>query len=172
MRKPIEDIEKDLAKIYRNYMAKMGIFSFAGDPKSILMWSHYANDHTGVCIQFERARDFKTLSGAVSVEYSSEYPEVNWIKDFRDSLSNVLLRKHEGWSYEKEQRIVRPSFAHTYLQFDPSAVVGIIMGCRSTAGGKAIIESLLEERQEANMPPVHLFLAQKHSSKYRIVVFK
>ena len=172
MRVPIAKLENALGDIYNKNVAKVGVFSFAGDAKSILMWSHYARDHTGVCIQFERARDFKTLSGALSVEYSPEYPEINWVKDFRETLSTILLRKHEGWSYEKEHRIVSTDGAHTYMQFDPNAVVGIIMGCRSTPAGRALVESLLEERRRASMPPVPLFGAQKHSSKYRLVVFR
>jgi hypothetical protein len=170
MRKSVKELEKDLRDIYSKQVAQVGIFSFAGDARSILMWSHYARHHTGVCFQFERARDFKTLSRAVSVEYSSEYPEVNWIKDFRESLSNALLRKHKGWSYEKEKRIVHLGLAHTYLKFNPEAIIGIIMGCRSTPRGQAIIKSLLEERQRANMPPVRLYFAQKHNSKYRLVI--
>lgn len=172
MRAPIAKLERALGDIYNENVAKVGVFSFAGDGKSILMWSHYARDHTGVCIQFERARDFKTLSSAVSVEYSSEYPEINWVKDFRDSLSTRLLRKHKGWSYEMEHRIVNAGGAHTYMQFDPKAVIGIIMGCRSTIAGRALVESLLEERRRASLPPVRFFRAQKHSSKYRLVVFR
>jgi hypothetical protein len=172
MRAPIAKLESALGEIYDKNKARVGIFSFAGDAKNILMWSHYAKDHTGVCIQFERARDFKTFSGAVSVDYSSEYPEINWVKDFRESLSTVMLRKHEGWFYEKESRIVVAGGAHTYKWFDPKAVVGVILGCRSTAGGRAIIDSILKERQIANLPPVRLYLAQKHNSKYRLVALQ
>jgi hypothetical protein len=172
MRAPIAVLERQLGDIYNKHVTKTGVFSFAGDAKSILMWSHYAKDHTGLCIQFERAHDFKTLSGALSVEYSPEYPEVNFIKDFSESLSKGLLRKHTGWSYEQEHRIVRINGAHTYIQFDPKAVVGIIMGCRVTSGGRAIIESLLEERRRAHMPPVRIYKAQKHDSKYQLVVLR
>ena len=143
MRKPVEVLEKELEAIHSQYMAKMGIYSFAGDPRSILMWSHYAKDHTGVCVQFERARDFATLSGAIPVNYSPEYPEVNWIKDFKESLRKVLLRKYEGWFYEREYRIIHPGDAHTYLHFDPSAVVAVIIGCRPTNDLRGAVESLL-----------------------------
>lgn len=172
MRAPIAKLESALGEIYSKNVAEVGVFSFAGDEKSILMWSHYAKDHTGVCIQFERARDFKTFSGAISVEYSSEYPEINWVKDFRESLSTGLLRKHEGWSYEKESRIVVTGGAHTYISFDPKAIVGVILGCRSTDGRHEIMESLLKDRQSANLPPVRLYGVQKHKSKYRLIALQ
>ncbi len=171
MRMSIDELEKELRKHHKIQIEKTGIFSFAGDAKDILMWSHYAMEHTGVCLQFERAQDYKTLYQATPVEYSSEYPEINWIKDFQESLSNALLRKYEGWSYEKEQRIVLVGLAHTYLQFDPRALVGLIIGCRITRNGHAIIQSILDERQRANLPAIRLFFAQKHSSNYRLEVF-
>ena len=170
MRTPLDVLENELKAAFEKNMPTTGVFSFAGDPRNILMWSHYARDHTGICVQFERARDFGILCGALTVEYSVEYPEVNSIKDFQDFLSKMLLRKHEGWSYEREHRIVRPGEAHSYLRFDPQALVGIIFGCRSTAAGRRVIESLLEERDRAGMPRVCLLAAQKHRSKYRLVV--
>lgn len=170
MRKPLQILEAELSTIYAASMAETGVFSFAGDPRNILMWSHYASDHSGICIQFERVKDFATFSGAVSVEYSPEYPEVNWIRDFQRSLRKVILRKHEGWSYEREHRIVRPGEAHRYLRFDPSALVGIILGCRVTSGGRAAVQALLEERRRAGLSPVRIFAAQKHSSRYQLIV--
>lgn len=171
MRKSVKALEMELESIYTKYTAKTGVYSFAGDARSILMWSHYAREHTGVCIQFERARDFGFFSGALSVEYSSEYPEVDWIRDFQGSLSKVLLRKHQGWCYEREFRIVRPNNAHTYLRFDPQAVVGVILGCRSTNEVRAVVDTLLEERSRAGIPPVRLLKARKHRSEYRLTVW-
>lgn len=54
-----------------------GVCSFAGDPLNILMWSHYATYHEGVCLQFELARDPKTFAKALPVNYTDDYPKVN-----------------------------------------------------------------------------------------------
>ncbi len=172
LKKPRELLEKDLATIFQARIEKIGVHSFAGDPRSILMWSHYAKDHTGICIQFERARDFNTLSGAVPVEYTTDYPESNFINNFHESLGKVLLRKHEGWRYENEQRIVMPSEARKYLHIEPDAVVGIIMGCRISDDGRAQIETLLKERDSAKMLPIRLYMAQQHKSKYKLSIVR
>lgn len=169
---PIGELNRLFAKTYSKSIEKFGVYSFTDDPRSILMWSHYAQDHTGICIQFERARDYLTLSRAISVDYSSDYPEVNWANNFPESLRKAILRKHEGWSYEKESRIVRPEEARQYLEFDPQAIVGIIIGCRTTPDGRKAIETLLEERHCAKMPPVKLFLAKEHGSKYQLSVVR
>jgi hypothetical protein len=69
------------------------------------MWIHYGRDHTGICLQLEWSRDVHTLSRAVSIEYNDEYPVVNWVKNFKESIGAALMRKHSRWSYENEYRI-------------------------------------------------------------------
>jgi DUF2971 family protein len=72
-----------------------GVFSFAGavtkgrvlvrsgSPRSILMWSHYGDHHTGICVQFEVARDVETLMQAVRMEYVPDYPAINYAEDIK-----------------------------------------------------------------------------------------
>lgn len=164
------EIEAELQNIYQRNLEEIGVFSFAGDPRSILMWSHYANDHTGVCFQFERAVDFATLGGALAVKYSADYPVVNWVTDFAESLGKVMLQKHGGWSYESEDRIVRPGDAHKHLGFAPAALVGLIIGCRATAEHRGLILGLLEERAQASLPEIKLYDALQHRSEYRLSI--
>src|ERR1700733_14757454 len=39
-----------------------GVICFVeGDPRDVLMWSHYAADHKGICLKFEPARDLFTF---------------------------------------------------------------------------------------------------------------
>ena len=48
---------KDLSGDIDSFKKKLkgfGILSLAEDEKDLLMWSHYADDHKGVCIEFER----------------------------------------------------------------------------------------------------------------------
>ena len=73
MGKSHKEIEEDLTNTYKKHVDTMGVCSFAGDPRSILMWSHYAENHEGICIQFERAQDYRALSRAIPVDYNKEY---------------------------------------------------------------------------------------------------
>ena len=85
---------------------------------SILMWSHYANQHKGACVEFEiNDDDFKRVS------YKKKPPCFSLTRIFElmlghemagtpleyedDTLSFVLkpiLTKYIGWKYEKEIR--------------------------------------------------------------------
>lgn len=56
----IANIEKDIRKITLDLTElkdNLRVTCFSEDNKSILMWSHYANHHTGFCVEY----DFKSL---------------------------------------------------------------------------------------------------------------
>jgi hypothetical protein len=117
MSKPVAEIEELAQATSRNQTAATGVCSFAGDPLNILMWSHYASNHRGLCLQFDVASDPGLFT--LPVEYSEEYPIVNWVTDFNKGVGDTLLRKHSGWSYERESRIILLENARQPYSFRP-----------------------------------------------------
>jgi len=97
--------------------ARITCFSKRND--SILMWSHYANSHGGVCFEFEEDRPFFK-----DVIYTDERPKINLYKamsrilgyDFVnekityqdknliESILTPFFIKSKEWSYEEEVR--------------------------------------------------------------------
>jgi Protein of unknown function (DUF2971) len=78
----------------------------AGDPRSVLMWSHYGGEHYGVCLQFEVSRDPMTLMRAVSVDYVDHFKRINWVGgDYHRAVGETFTSKHIQWSDEVEHRI-------------------------------------------------------------------
>lgn len=77
---------------------------------NILMWSHYASDHSGFCIEYSDCID-KILSKVVGnklikqgeVIYN-EYPIVSATEDANDT--KPIFHKAPCWEYEKEYRFV------------------------------------------------------------------
>ena len=147
-----------------------GVFCFAGDPRSVLMWSHYAENHQGVCLQFERMKDFPALGHAVRVDYRDEFPTANWIVRFLDGVGRMLLAKHPAWSYEQESRITSIYNANRYLQLRPDALRSIIFGCRASVRTVEVVEGLLAERRALGAPPLSVFVATQHPTKYKLVI--
>jgi hypothetical protein len=66
-------------------------------PRSVLMWSHCAENHHGVCLQFECMKDFPTLGHAMRVDYREDLSVVNWIVGFYRDVKHILLAKHPCW---------------------------------------------------------------------------
>ena len=149
---------------------RSGMFCFAGDPRSTLMWSHYADDHHGECLQFERMKDFLTLGHAVRTDYRENLPVVNWIVNFHSDVEQLLLAKHPCWGYEQERRITSIDNANRYLQLRPDALTGIIFGCRTQKPQMDLIDRLLAERAALGAPAVKTYVVAQHPTKYRLVI--
>lgn len=153
-------------------LAKVGVCSFSTDARNIQMWSHYASDHRGIVLQFEVARDPLVFVRAVRVQYDDQYPLLNWVGDSGNDLRTAILRKHSGWSYEREHRIIDINLAHTYLPFRPEALTGIIFGCRADSTVRTGVQRLLDERRVRGAPEVRLYDAKKHMSRFEIVIYR
>ncbi|MBI5437013.1 MAG: DUF2971 domain-containing protein [Nitrosomonadales bacterium] len=84
----------------------VGVCCFSEMKDSILMWSHYANEHKGVCIGFDTRKSLFRL--AWQVKYQEEFPIVRRPTDSDEILlAKTLLTKADCWSYEKEWRIIK-----------------------------------------------------------------
>lgn len=116
---------------YHSTFENVGVFTLTPNAKSILMWSHYANSHYGLCIGFEN--DGKNpCSGAAKIVYKkedefyfSQIPE-------NDPLSSLKI-KANFWKYENEWRIIETGNGENkkgfYRQI-PGRIIRIILGCR------------------------------------------
>lgn len=78
--------------------------------KNILLWSHYANNHKGFCVEFESKILKSEYLKCEYINYDEELPKP--IKKGENkfssahSLGHIYFHKHNSWSYEKEYRAV------------------------------------------------------------------
>lgn len=76
--------------------------------QNILMWSHYANSHKGICIEYEYNRDYKKSNFARPVKYSNDFLHLGKYRDFDlddDECNYGIFQKSKHWRYENEFRI-------------------------------------------------------------------
>lgn len=168
MAKEDDELAAVIQETYRAQIESTGVYSFAGDPRSILMWSHYASNHEGICLQFEVAEDPRTFTFAPPVEYSDQYPVMNWVKE--KNLMKAALRKYSGWRYEKESRLIVLNKAHSFVSFRPEALKGIILGCRAKPETIERLIDLIEERSSAGFARPKLYRAVRHASEYKLII--
>ncbi len=92
---------------------QFGITCFSDTPKEPLMWAHYADKHTGICLVFDKQELIKCLN-TFGPKFS--YSEINYEKrpeitliEANDNItyhSNepLITYKAPNWKYEKEIR--------------------------------------------------------------------
>lgn len=120
--------------------------------KSILMWSHYANNHKGFCIEYS-LKDFLDANLIVKpVLYQRELVDI--LKYESGTLSqNVGLEqfytKSIDWEYEKEWRIVHNAESNSGVSIKIPQATAIFLGCKIES---ALKEQLLIIAKEKRIP--------------------
>ena len=94
-----------------------GISCFSEREDSLLMWAHYANNHRGICVEYNLLNINKELGfTAVPIIYSNDRTCFDSIdsygeKDIWEFFIESLTSKSMEWNYEKEWRIIRDQVA-------------------------------------------------------------
>jgi hypothetical protein len=126
-----------------------GIVSLAEQATCPLMWSHYGDQHRGVCIGYSVPAN--ATGDLYKVKYGGsrlvEASKVAAMLDGNDVAcgqveEGVLLRKAKSWGYEREWRLIR----HRGLQNSPLELEEIIFGMRCKASAKYAVVKALEGR--------------------------
>ena len=79
---------------------------------SMLMWSHYAQNHMGYCIEYNFKDEDMYYKHLHQVIYTKERHAVSKIDvdDDKKFIYETTCHKSDVWSYEKEWRIITPNY--------------------------------------------------------------
>jgi len=97
MNKTSEGVAMDIDRQYR-------ICCLTTKPSCPLMWGHYAEKHSGVCLEFKVRNE--TFCGALKVEYEENYPPFQLTDDSAEDNIKVLTTKSQDWANEEEYRLI------------------------------------------------------------------
>ena len=89
-----------------NYLDRIGVLCLTSKWDNALMWSHYGNHHSGICIGMRtNIGIFKT---SMKVVYADELPIIEAPAVIEKELyDKVFLTKARCWAYEEEWRIIK-----------------------------------------------------------------
>jgi hypothetical protein len=130
-----------------------GIGCFSTIRDNVLMFSHYADHHRGLCVGFDTRKLVKSMETPKEhlradirpVWYFSVMPRL----DIKTEPAICATCKHDIWRYEKEYRLF-VSKASALLpsglyKLDRRAIVEIIIGCRASDESIAMTKSLAND---------------------------
>lgn len=170
---------KILQKLFASQKISMGITCLSEAPESILMWSHYANNHRGICVSYNLlALNQKLQFSAVPVLYTQDRVCLHSISLDQDKLSKETMSlfiksitsKSTDWSYEKEWRIIRDETAcgpkwddkNKGALLDTISPSSIILGC---CASDELTSVLMQHCQNHKIP---LYKMEKDPLLYRL----
>ncbi|MBP3441248.1 MAG: DUF2971 domain-containing protein [Clostridia bacterium] len=166
-----------LEETLNSLKSTMGISCLSEINDSLLMWAHYANNHKGICVEYNLMEINKKLGfSPVPIIYSENKVAFNtFSQDFSDDdATTVLIKsitsKSPEWSYEKEWRIIRDNAAcgNNWNDVTKGALLdmiqpsSIILGCMATPE----FENVVHEHCKANH--INLYKMEKDKSCYNL----
>lgn len=132
--------------------------------KHLLMWSHYADHHRGMLLEFDeehpcfrRAHGKSTVLGRLhAVQYSDERPVFRRLVS-RD-VQTIYTTKSLEWAHEQEMRLLWPvklpdkrDGEHLLLSVPPAALRRVVLGCRCASATAARVRTALEADAAAHV---------------------
>ncbi|MBN2779121.1 DUF2971 domain-containing protein [Labilibaculum sp.] len=144
-------IFQDLVFLLIDYK-KYGISCGSTTPTCPVMWGHYANNHQGVCIEFNLC-DLNNIQNLClssdelvdisEVTYSNEPLSIFDNENFslKSFTYNLLNTKSLKWNYEKEIRLINKN--QGLLKFKKECLTKVIFGCKTNAKDRYSICRLL-----------------------------
>ncbi|QPH40098.1 DUF2971 domain-containing protein [Pedobacter endophyticus] len=164
----LETMQKRFTEINENESKKLRITCFTQRNDSLLMWPHYAQEHKGICLEYD-FRDVDHVRPLIQpVRYSDEVYKVGVLEEL-DTMALVCssLVKSSDWSYEQEWRIT------TFKQGDffPKQVsvpdpVAVYLGSRFDQNNKEEKEELFDFLRDRNIPYHGMF---RHPNQYKLI---
>ena len=178
-----EQLEKMVKQMHTQLGEVIGITCFSETPNNMLMWSHYANRHTGICVEYDFSRLFSTAADTLlfPVTYAKKRPlfPVDQMvvgpdgkvrsgqslpADALVTIIKALTIKSDVWSYEREWRhIVSTKFAPNRLVKLP-IISKIIMGMNISPESK---QKVVDLARKMHIP---VYSTHMKSDKYEMVI--
>lgn len=145
-------------------MNKSGVKCFTPNNANILMWSHYANSHKGICLEFDTLVDPEFFVYPINVVYAEEYPNL----EFTDKkfTTDVLRTKSKDWEYEQEVRIYKPQFGYHY--FNPESLKSVLFGCNIEADKQSQIIEIVKHNK--SLKHVQFYKCRTHPNQFKLEI--
>jgi len=129
---------------------KSGIFCATTRKDNLLMWSHYANSHQGFCVGLDKEIIQNSTNGAFNkVDYSTKFPECDFLGDRVLNMMRLLHTKSKDWEYEEEYRLIKfenPSMSNRVYSLPIKAIKEVILGYRMPDNNKDEIVDLVKNK--------------------------
>ena len=164
--------------IASNDIAKeWGVCCLSSRPDNILMWSHYADNHQGLLIEF--TTDQNHVGVVTAPEYyltawPIEYKEIMpvrklGVRDF-DAVKEQFLCKSLDWAYEKEHRCLSHRNGPGIYPFDKKMVTKVVAGVKMTDENFIKLKQLIGEFEISAGTEIELKKAEMVKGKYQLSI--
>ena len=178
MKSQAKSSARGMREMFSQMRSQMGITCLSELDDSLLMWAHYANNHRGMCVEYELMEINRQLKFTpIPIVYSEDRACIGSLnpdtveRDTTKVFLESLTAKSSEWSYEKEWRIIRDDGAcgdrwdaeKKGALLDMILPTSVILGCMA----KQEFSKLVQEYCESNR--IKLYRMERDPKAYRLV---
>lgn len=192
--KEFEQAVEDVNSWWMKAVRATKVFCVAEAVDNLLMWAHYAKDHTGAVIAFQCLPELDTpLCAARKVNYVATPPLINNLGEYVKymtgqgepsyglSIYDMCLSKSEHWRYEQEWRVFIPptdmdnpiiprdskgdDILCDFIDIYPQEIHAIYFGCKMSPDVRAKILSYLT----GDLANVERYQCVKSEREYKLI---
>ena len=164
----------------RDHLPLPLICCFSENSDNILMWSHYAHHHKGVCLRFKpklkNGFPYLTINSKEVRLFPMEYDITPpYPIDFHNQneeqiqLSKLLLTKSLDWKYEDEYRmfLTEEEAKGNLNEFKKDELEGVILGMRTNYIDAKEIYKTIDENYLKKRINVNFYVAEFNLGEYK-----
>lgn len=153
---------------------------FSAKNDNILMWSHYANHHKGVCLCFKskltKGFPHLTINSKAVKLYPMDYDiippyPINFLNQNEDKtqFSKFLSTKSQDWEYEQEYRmfLTEKDTKRNLNEFKKEELEGIILGMRMNFSDANEIYETINKHYLKKGIDVNFYVAEFIQGEYK-----
>lgn len=94
--------------VSREWIESIGVLCLTTSPDDLLMWAHYAQNHSGICLGFDSGGEpFSTAQPVCYQEGRARVAPLDTASREQRLVENVLFVKSPHWQYESEWRCIK-----------------------------------------------------------------
>lgn len=179
----LQEYQDNINALIHNVMNNSRVLCVAEDNDNVVMWSHYADEHRGVCIRLQCIDELdNTLLLAKPVQYVEKFPVFPETEEHVKHLTgeeplsiskliyDIPYYKHKHWGYEKEWRVhvpnEEPSNINGYNDWDENIRIfgALYFGCRINPNDAANILHVVENKY----PHMQVFQSKPSTKQFML----
>jgi hypothetical protein len=161
-----EPFERAYAGTLEKRLEEISMYSLSSRCDDIRMFSHYADGHKGLCLEFTYS-SAPFFNPIFEVEYAAAFPPISY-KELRlapeEYMRKWLCTKSSIWAHEKEWRVIKFGERAALHNFPSEALSGVIFGCSTPEADIRLVKECLAKRPTKTS----LYKARRNEKRYRL----
>jgi hypothetical protein len=150
-----KDVDKETFDKIGGLRGKLGICSFSDSFSNAVMWAHYSDQCSGICVGYRTASLLNGLDddySLVRIQYAGSSPMLTSedAKDLWRAARKLLSFKNGGWQYEREWRLLSRKKGLTPIS-DRNCIASVRMGYNIEKRHKDAIKRLFAKNKKTNL---------------------